>query len=363
MAMFDQDRFDLEKVDSLKSYADSIGPLSAMSNYEIDTLPTGILAMDRCLGLGGFVRGRIVDIYGPEASGKTLLSIMAIVETQRRGGLCAFLDAEGAASSRFFSNVGVNVEELLVVRSDSKPLYGEDYFDILQALIDTGKFALIVVDSVPAMVPKAIVETPMADGPGKRAHLAQLMSQGLKRITPGITNSGTVVMFINQTRKNPNQMFGDPTYSTGGTALRFYCSYQLKVVRHTLIGSDDGDDINTGCETEYQITKNKLAPTVGARFKVKVDFRSGVDKYYDAFEAGIRAGIIKQKSSYFNLLDDNNKKLMGANGRDAFLEELHKNDEYYQIIRNRVYTMIGKDRGDINIIEDSGIESVSEDKG
>src|SRR6188508_1802908 len=228
----------------------AIMPLSGGDIAEIGTIPTGSVGLDIALGVGGLPRGRVVEIYGPESSGKTTLTLHAIAEAQRAGGVCAFIDAEHALDTEYARRLGVDLEDLLV----SQPDCGEQALEITDTLVRTGAIDLIVVDSVAALTPKAEIEGDMGD-----AHMglqARLMSQALRKLTAAISRTRTIVIFINQLRQKIGVVYGNPETTTGGNALKFYCSVRLDIRRGKPIKR--GEEV-IGNQTRVKVVKNKLA--------------------------------------------------------------------------------------------------------
>src|SRR5215210_1078914 len=257
---------------------------------EIAAIPTGSVGLDLALGIGGLPRGRIVEIYGPESSGKTTLTLHAIAEAQRAGGVCAFIDAEHALDTDYARRLGVELEDLLV----SQPDCGEQALEITDTLVRTGAIDLIVVDSVAALTPRAEIEGDMGD-----AHMglqARLMSQALRKLTGAISKSNTCVIFINQIRMKIGVMFGSPETTTGGNALKFYASVRLDIRR---IGSIKKGEEVIGNQTRVKVVKNKMAPP----FKV-VDFDimygEGISKRGELIDLGVQAGVVEKSGSWFS---------------------------------------------------------------
>ncbi len=255
---------------------------------EVEVTPSGSLALDEALGTGGYPRGRIVEIFGPESSGKTTLTLHAIAEVQRRGGVAAFIDAEHAFDLRYAKAIGIDVERLLVAQPD----HGEQALDIAEALTRSGAIDLIVVDSVAALVPRAEIEGEMGD-----AHLglhARLMSQALRKLTSVANRTNTTLLFINQLRMKIGVVFGSPETTTGGQALKFYASQRLDVRR---IGKVTVGEVTVGNRTRVKVVKNKLAPPFEeAEFDIR--WGLGVDHLSELIEAGLELGVIDKSGSY-----------------------------------------------------------------
>ena len=278
----------------------------------VETIPTGCLALDVALGTGGMPRGRIVEIYGPESSGKTTVALHCIAETQKIGGICAFIDAEHALDPVYASNLGVDLENLYV----SQPDTGEQALDIVDALVRSGAIDMIVVDSVAALTPKAEIEGEMGD-----SHVglqARLMSQALRKIA-GITNkSKTCVIFINQLREKVGVMFGNPETTPGGKALKFYASVRLDIRRGEAVKGDDGQ---VGNRTKAKVVKNKLAPPFKtAEFDVL--YGKGISQEGCVLDMGVEYGVIQKTGSWFSYNED---KI--GQGRDKTIDLLRNNPE------------------------------------
>src|SRR5215208_2810203 len=258
---------------------------------EVETISTGSLGLDIALGVGGLPKGRAVEIYGPESSGKTTLTLHAIAEAQRAGGVCAFIDAEHALDVSYARKLGVRIEDLLV----SQPDHGEQALEIADKLVGTGAIDLIVIDSVAALVPKAEIEGEMGD-----AHMglqARLMSQALRKLTAVVSRNQSIVIFINQIRMKIGVMFGNPETTTGGNALKFYASVRMDIRR---IGAlKDGDNI-VGSRTRVKVVKNKVAPPFReAEFDVR--YGVGVDRLGEVLDLGVERGVVEKSGAYFAL--------------------------------------------------------------
>src|SRR6478752_755095 len=260
----------------------SIMKLGEQTEKRISTIPSGSLALDIALGVGGYPRGRVVEVYGPESSGKTTVALHAIAEVQQQGGQAAFIDAEHALDPVYAQKLGVNIDELLL----SQPDTGEQALEIAEALVRSGAVDIIVVDSVAALVPKAEIEGEMGD-----SHVglqARLMSQALRKITGALNNTGTTAIFINQLREKIGVMFGSPETTTGGRALKFYASVRLDVRRIETL--KDGTDA-VGNRTRVKVVKNKLAPPF-ASCEFDILFGEGNSKSGDALDLGVEANVV-----------------------------------------------------------------------
>ena len=269
----------------------SIMRLGSKKKLKVDVISTGALSLDAALGVGGVPRGRVIEIYGPEASGKTTLALSIVAEAQRSGGKAAYIDAEHALDPGYSKKIGVDVNDLYV----SQPDFGEQALDILETLIRSGAFDVIVVDSVAALVPKAEVDGEMGD-----VHMglqARLMSQALRKITPLTSKSNTVVIFINQIRLNLGVKFGNPETTTGGNALKFYASLRLDIRRREEV-TKNGELL--GHTREVKIVKNKVAPPFRSAF-FDIKFASGIDKVSSIFDAGVKYGMIDKAGAWYSI--------------------------------------------------------------
>ncbi len=278
----------------------------------VAVVPTGSLGLDLALGVGGLPRGRVVEIYGPESSGKTTLALHAIAEVQRQGGVAAFIDAEHALDVTYARKLGVSLADLLV----SQPDTGEQALEIAEQLVRSGAIDLIVVDSVAALVPKAEIEGEMGD-----AHMgvqARLMSQALRKLTAVVSRNGTLVVFINQIRMKIGVVFGNPETTTGGHALKFYASVRLDIRRVGQV--KDGDQV-IGSRTRVKVVKNKVAPPFReAEFDVR--YGTGVDRHGEALDLAVERGVVEKSGAYFALGGER----MGQ-GRERAIEWLRANPE------------------------------------
>ena len=301
----------LDKIE--KNYGKgSIMKLGDRPVESIDVVPTGSISLDNALGVGGFPKGRIIEIYGPESSGKTTLAIHAIAESQKKGGIAAFIDAEHAFDSFYAQKLGVNVDDLLV----SQPDNGEQALEIADNLIRSGAIDIIVIDSVAALTPKAEIEGEM--GESKMGLQARLMSQALRKLTATISKTNCCCIFINQLREKIGVMFGNPETTTGGNALKFYSSVRIDIRRIQAI--KDGDQ-NTGNRVKVKIVKNKVAPP----FRVcefDLMFGEGISKIGEIIDLGVELNVIKKSGSWFSY---NDSRL--AQGREGVKQLLKDNPE------------------------------------
>ncbi|MGH6849694.1 MAG: recombinase RecA [Methylocella sp.] len=257
---------------------------------EIDTVPTGSLGLDIALGVGGLPRGRVVEIYGPESSGKTTLTLHVIAEAQKKGGVCAFIDAEHALDTIYARKLGINLEDLLI----SQPDTGEQALEITDTLVRSGAVDVLVIDSVAALTPRAEIEGEMGDSqPGLQA---RLMSQALRKLTASISRSQTTVIFINQIRMKIGVMYGSPETTTGGNALKFYASVRLDIRR---IGSIKDHDEVTGNQTRVKVVKNKLAPPF-KQVEFDIMYGEGISKAGELIDLGVKAGVVEKSGAWFS---------------------------------------------------------------
>ena len=276
---------------------------------DIDVVSTGSLALDIALGIGGLPRGRVIEVYGPESSGKTTLALQAVAESQKLGGTAAFIDAEHALDPIYAGKLGVNVDELLV----SQPDTGEQALEIVDMLVRSGSIDIVVVDSVAALTPKAEIEGEMGD-----SHMglqARLMSQALRKLTASIKRSNTMVIFINQIRMKIGVMFGNPETTTGGNALKFYSSVRLDIRR---IGAIKKGDEIIGNQTRVKVVKNKMAPPF-KQAEFEILYGEGISRLGEIIEMGVKEGLIDKAGAWYSYQGD--KIGQGKENVRAYLQE------------------------------------------
>jgi recombination protein RecA len=289
--------------------------------HDIQVVSTGSLGLDIALGVGGLPRGRVIEIYGPESSGKTTLTLQVIAEMQKIGGTCAFVDAEHALDVQYASKLGVNLTDLLI----SQPDTGEQALEITDALVRSGSVDLIVIDSVAALVPKAEIEGEMGDSlPGLQA---RLMSQALRKLTATIKRTNCMVIFINQIRMKIGVMFGNPETTTGGNALKFYSSVRLDIRR---IGSIKKGEEVVGNETRVKVVKNKVSPPF-KQAEFDIMYGSGISREGEIIDLGVQAGIVDKSGAWYSY----NGERIGQ-GKDNVREYLKEHKEMAFEIENRI---------------------------
>ena len=292
---------------------------------DIASISSGSLGLDLALGIGGYPKGRVVEIYGPESSGKTTLAIHAIAEAQKNGGIAAFIDAEHAFDRFYAENLGVNIDELIIAQPDS----GEQALEITDNLIRSGAVDIIVIDSVAALTPKSEIEGEMGDS--KMGLHARLMSQALRKLTASISKTGCTCMFINQLREKIGVMFGNPETTTGGNALKFYASVRLDIRRSTQL--KDGD-IVIGNRTRVKVVKNKVAPPF-RKAEFDIMYGQGVSKVGEIVDLGVEYGVVNKSGSWFSYGDT---KL--GQGRDAVKRLLIDNIELADELETKIVEQI-----------------------
>jgi len=295
-----------------------------------EVISTGSIGLDSALGIGGLPKGRVVEIYGPESSGKTTIATHVIAEAQKKGGMCAFIDAEHAFDSAYAQKLGVDIDNLLI----SQPDYGEQALEIADRLILSGALDVVVIDSVAALVPKSELEGEMGDS--KMGLHARLMSQALRKLTATISKTGTICIFINQLREKIGVMFGNPETTTGGNALKFYASVRLDIRRMAQI--KDGEEA-VGNRVKVKVVKNKVAPPFRTA-EFDIIFGEGVSKVGEILDMGVEMGIVNKSGSWFSY---NTDKL--GQGREAVKTLLRDNptlaDEIEAKIREKIKELQG----------------------
>jgi recombination protein RecA len=320
---------------------------------EIESISTGSLGLDIALGIGGLPRGRVIEIYGPESSGKTTMALHTVAEAQKKGGVCAFVDAEHALDPVYARKLGVHLDDLLI----SQPDTGEQALEIADTLVRSGAVDVLVVDSVAALTPKAELEGEMGDSlPGLQA---RLMSQALRKLTGSISKSNTMVIFINQIRMKIGVMFGSPETTTGGNALKFYASVRLDIRR---IGAIKDRDEVVGNQTRIKVVKNKVAPPF-KQVEFDIMYGEGVSKTGELIDLGVKAGIVEKSGSWFSY----NSQRIGQ-GRENVKKFLKENpdmaDEIEAAIRQNAGIIaekimdVGPDTDDDDDLDDAaGLEA------
>ncbi len=340
----------MEKLKALKLTIDKIdkdfgkGSVMMMNEKGIQTqevISTGSLGLDMALGIGGLPRGRVVEIYGPESSGKTTLSTHVIAEAQKLGGMCAIIDAEHAFDSAYAQKLGVDIDNLLI----SQPDYGEQALEIADRLILSGALDVVVIDSVAALVPKSELEGEMGDS--KMGLQARLMSQALRKLTATIHKTNTICIFINQLREKIGVMFGNPETTTGGNALKFYASVRLDIRRMTQI--KDGD-VAIGNRVKVKVVKNKVAPPF-RQAEFDIIFGQGISKAGEIIDIGVDLGVIQKSGSWFSY--DGNKL---GQGRESVKQMMLDNPELATDLEARIKVKVAE-------MADGGLPAVVEAEG
>ncbi len=299
----------------------SIMRMGQREAVEIDTISTGSIGLDIALGIGGLPRGRVIEIYGPESSGKTTLALHAIAEAQKKGGVCAFIDAEHALDPIYARKLGVDIENLLI----SQPDAGEQALEIADTLVRSGAIDVLVIDSVAALVPRAELEGEMGDvQPGLQA---RLMSQAMRKLTGTVSRSKTMIIFINQLRMKICVMFGNPETTTGGNALKFYASVRLEIRR---IGSIKDRDEVVGNQTRVKVVKNKLAPPF-KMVEFDIMYGEGISKPGEIIDLGVKSGIVDKSGSWFSY----NSERIGQ-GRENAKQYLREHAPMAADIENKI---------------------------
>jgi len=319
----------MDKID--KDYGKgSVMMMNEKSKEPMEVISTGSIGLDAALGVGGIPRGRIVEIYGPESSGKTTLATHIIAEAQKLGGMCAIIDAEHAFDSAYAQKLGVDVDNLLI----SQPDYGEQALEIADRLILSGALDVVVIDSVAALVPKSELEGEMGDS--KMGLHARLMSQALRKLTATINKTNTICIFINQLREKIGVMFGNPETTTGGNALKFYASVRLDIRRSAQI--KDGDEA-IGNHVKVKVVKNKVAPPFRAT-EFDIIFGEGISKVGEIIDMGVELGIVNKSGSWFSY--EGNKL---GQGRDSVKGLMRDNPELANEIEAKIRAKIAENVG------------------
>ena len=304
----------------------SIMKLGANSALEIESISTGSLGLDIALGIGGLPRGRVIEIYGPESSGKTTLALQTIAEAQKRGGICAFVDAEHALDPVYARKLGVKIDDLLI----SQPDTGEQALEIADTLVRSGAVEVLVIDSVAALTPRAELEGEMGDQlPGLQA---RLMSQALRKLTGSISKTNCMVIFINQIRMKIGVMFGSPETTTGGNALKFYASVRLDIRR---IGAIKDRDEVVGNQTRVKVVKNKVAPPF-KQVEFDIMYGEGISKVGELVDLGVTAGVVEKSGSWFSY----NGERIGQ-GRENAKNFLRQNPDMANAIEQTIRSNAG----------------------
>lgn len=301
--------------------------LGDKTTVNVDAIPTGALALDVALGIGGIPRGRIIEIYGPESSGKTTLAQHIVAECQQRGGIAAFVDAEHALDPEYAKNLGVNIDELLI----SQPDTGEQALDITEELVRSGAVDIVVVDSVAALVPKAEIEGTMEDQ--QMGLQARLMSKALRKLTGVIGKTNTTVIFINQLRQKIGVMYGNPETTTGGNALKYYASVRMEIKRTEGL---KGDGVDVGNHVRVRVLKNKVAPPFRTA-EFDIIFGKGICKTGNILDVAVNLDVVKKAGAWFSY---NDEKL--GQGRDKARDYLNANPELLSEIENIVRTKLAE---------------------
>ena len=330
MAEKEKPQVNPEKLKVLSAVMDKIekdfgkGAIMKMSDRAVDkvpVIPSGSVTIDHALGIGGYPKGRIIEIFGPESSGKTTLAIHAIAEAQKAGGIAAFIDAEHAFDSTYAQKLGVDIDDLLI----SQPDHGEQALEIADHLIRSSAIDIVVIDSVAALTPKAEIEGEM--GESKMGLQARLMSQALRKLTANISKTGTVCIFINQLRDKIGVVYGNPETTTGGNALKFYASVRVDIRKASVI--KDGEE-QMGARARVKIVKNKLAPPF-RKAEFDIMYGEGISKIGEIIDLGVDQGIIKKSGSWFSYGD---RKI--GQGRDAVKEAFKADPEFAAEVEAKV---------------------------
>jgi recombination protein RecA len=317
----------------------SIMKLGSQPVIEVPVIPTGSIALDHALGIGGLPRGRVIEVYGPESSGKTTLALHAVANAQKQGGIAAFIDAEHALDTAYAKKLNVNCDDLLVAQPDT----GEQALEIADMLVRSGAIDIIVIDSVAALVPRAEIEGEMGD-----SHMglqARLMSQALRKLTGSISKTMTSLIFINQIRMKIGVVFGNPETTTGGNALKFYSSVRIEIRRSTAI--KDGQDI-TGNRTRVKVVKNKMAPPFkNAEFDIM--YGEGISRTGEILDMGVETGVIDKSGSWYSY----NGERIGQ-GRENVKSFLNDNKDLIETLSDTIRRAVGLIKEDETVVPDEG---------
>ncbi len=334
----------MEKID--KDYGKgSVMKLGEKTTLNIEGISTGSIGLDLALGIGGLPKGRVIEIYGPESSGKTTVATHVIAEAQKKGGICAIIDAEHAFDSSYARKLGVDIDNLLI----SQPDYGEQALEIADRLIASNAVDVVVIDSVAALVPKSELEGEMGDS--KMGLHARLMSQALRKLTANISRTNCLVIFINQLREKIGVMFGNPEVTTGGNALKFYASVRIDIRRSTQI--KDGDEV-IGNRIKVKVVKNKVAPPFRTA-EFDIVYGEGISKLGEIIDMGVDMGFIQKAGSWFSY---DGQKL--GQGRDAVKQLIADNPELMQEIETKIREKVKTDKE--NGVETLPVEMVEEEE-
>ena len=326
----------MEKLD--KTYGKgSVMKLGDSPVEKVEVIPTGSITLDMALGINGFPKGRVVEIYGPESSGKTTLAIHAIAEVQKQGGIAAFIDAEHAFDQFYAQKLGVDVNNLII----SQPDNGEQALEIADNLIRSGAIDLIIVDSVAALTPKAEIEGEMGDS--KMGLQARLMSKALRKLTGSINKAGCCCIFINQLRDKIGVMFGNPETTTGGNALKFYSSIRIDIRRTSQI--KEGEDV-VGNRVKVKIVKNKVAPPF-RKAEFDIMYGEGISKVGEIIDLGVDLNILKKSGSWFSY----GETRLGQ-GRDSVKQIIHDNPELMEELEHKIKEALGAQGAEVPLLQD-----------
>ncbi|TNF48357.1 MAG: recombinase RecA [Bacteroidetes bacterium] len=326
----------MEKLD--KTYGKgSVMKLGDSPVEKVEVIPTGSITLDMALGINGFPKGRVVEIYGPESSGKTTLAIHAIAEVQKQGGIAAFIDAEHAFDQFYAQKLGVDVNNLII----SQPDNGEQALEIADNLIRSGAIDLIIVDSVAALTPKAEIEGEMGDS--QMGLQARLMSKALRKLTGSINKAGCCCIFINQLRDKIGVMFGNPETTTGGNALKFYSSIRIDIRRTSQI--KEGEDV-IGNRVKVKIVKNKVAPPF-RKAEFDIMYGEGISKVGEIIDLGVDLNILKKSGSWFSY----GETRLGQ-GRDSVKQIIHDNPELMEELEHKIKEALGAQGAEVPLLQD-----------